>query len=127
MKSKLIEGLGWRKLYIGKIAFEQDVIITPTLITYRDNEPSKKYADIYFHTPLSYEEMQQYVNLIESNKALVIGTGFEGRMTVMNEAKELVYGLGIPLYVKKTPQAVALYNKLVLLGKEVVGIFHLTC
>ena len=126
MKYK-ITGLGWRKILIDKVSFEQDVLVTPSAILYRNRKPSKKYSELYGHTPLSREEVTNYIDFIRGSDTVVIGNGFQGRMVVMVEAVNELLKDGLEVVVEDTPSAVATFNKMVSKGFKVCGLFHLTC
>lgn len=56
---------------------------------------------------------------------LVVGTGDQGMMVVVDDTIELLEALGIALIVEPTGQAWQTYNRLA--GPKVAGAFHLTC
>lgn len=59
-------------------------------------------------------------------REIVVGCGMEGRLKVSPATLELLEEKNIPLHVKKTPEAVELYNELAE-SKPVGGLFHSTC
>ncbi|UXD22382.1 hypothetical protein IPA_04125 [Ignicoccus pacificus DSM 13166] len=93
---------------------------------WRDRKPSKRYAWKFFHTPLSLEELKQYEDVLEG-ELLIVGTGFEGKMVVMDEVKSYLKDKGIELIEMRTPQAVALYDYYLMKGVKASVILHLTC
>lgn len=62
----------------------------------------------------------------EDLEVLVIGTGFNGLMTVEDEVKQRAQAEGIELVVDKTEKAVQRFNDLCT-RKKTIGAFHLTC
>ena len=65
--------------------------------------------------------------LERSLEILIIGTGYNNRMTVPNDLIDELESLGIRVLVKKSTKAVELYNELVRGKKEVALAIHLTC
>ena len=57
---------------------------------------------------------------------LVVGTGCYGAMQVLPEVRKEIELRGIELVVKKTTEAIEIFNELES-KKKVVGAFHLTC
>ncbi|MBU7013486.1 MAG: hypothetical protein HXS52_12960 [Theionarchaea archaeon] len=60
----------------------------------------------------------------ESPEVLVVGTGAHGFMKVLDKTREFLENKGITLIVKKTGEAVTVFNTLT--GKKAAA-FHLTC
>lgn len=59
---------------------------------------------------------------------LVIGNGFDGKLTVPDElVSELVNERGMTVIVQKTPEACSIYNKIYDSGKKVAFAGHATC
>lgn len=58
---------------------------------------------------------------------VVIGTGYNGMMEVLDELTDYFKARGVKVYVADTRKAVELYNTLVEKGSKVLGAFHLTC
>jgi len=73
---------------------------------------------------LTIDDLQE--NLHSDIQALVIGTGFLGRMKVDQEIIHYAQTHGIDLIIEKTKTAVSHFNKLSL-QKKTAGAFHLTC
>lgn len=65
--------------------------------------------------------------LERSPKTLVIGTGYNNRMTVPNDLMDELESLGIKVLVKNSREAVEMYNQLARDKKEVALAIHLTC
>lgn len=65
---------------------------------------------------------------IEMNpELLIIGAGEAGIAKVSEEAKEEIFSKGIKLIIKKTTEAVKIFNDSKIKGEKVIGLFHLTC
>jgi hypothetical protein len=58
---------------------------------------------------------------------VIFGTGFDGRMTICDEIFERLEKEGIPFEVLPTNEAGLRYNKCFNDGKQVAGVFHITC
>ena len=128
MKYSFIYGFGWLKINFGKKFFNNDVLICwDGRSQMRKRGPSKRYAYLYSHTPLAKEELEQYLHFLQGAERLIVGTGFEGRMVVMNEAIEFVMRNNIIIKSSLTPEAIALYNEELCKGVKVCALFHLTC
>ncbi|MGB9757765.1 MAG: Mth938-like domain-containing protein [Candidatus Bipolaricaulaceae bacterium] len=61
-----------------------------------------------------------------SPEAVVIGTGFSGLVQVLPEVEALLSSRGIELFIRRTKEAVELYNALSQ-EKRVAALLHLTC
>jgi hypothetical protein len=59
-------------------------------------------------------------------EVLVIGRGYAGVMSVPDEVRNYLVSQGIEIHVKKTTEAVQLFNSLQK-GRIVIGAFHITC
>jgi hypothetical protein len=73
---------------------------------------------------LSVEDLQEVFG--EDISALVIGTGFNGLMTVHQNVQRAAKSRGIRMYVEKTACAVEIFNE-VSGSERTAGAFHLTC
>ena len=60
-------------------------------------------------------------------EVLVIGTGYLGRMSVSDEARQYLRAQGIELREAGTREAVREFNRLQKAQTRVVGALHLTC
>ncbi|UCH85514.1 MAG: hypothetical protein JSW50_07465, partial [Candidatus Latescibacterota bacterium] len=59
-------------------------------------------------------------------RVIVVGCGMNSRLQTCQETIELLEEKNVPLHIKETREAVALYNKLAA-DKPVGGLFHTTC
>ena len=59
-------------------------------------------------------------------EAIVIGTGYYGRMQVPRDVLAKLGTHGMEVHIAKTPEAVVLFNELSS-RKKTVGCLHLTC
>ncbi len=88
---------------------------------------SKKYADLYNHTPLSAEELRVYLEKAGRVDCIVVGTGVEGRMRVMDEARRLAERLGARVYEARTVELPELCERVKRECKRVLQVIHVTC
>ncbi len=123
---KMISEVSFARIVINGKEYNYDVVIYPDgRIERRKKHLSKKYADLYNHTPLSREELEETLKDVKP-EIIIIGTGLDGRMVVMEEAKKLAEERGIELIIDLTPKAIEKFNKLYK-ERKVLGIFHTTC
>jgi len=113
------ESFSFGSLRIDGITYEHDVVIDRGVVRKRRKKPSKPFRDDFGHTPLSLEEEIPW-----DCKRLVIGTGAQGAMPVMDEVKKEAQRRKIELLILPTPKAVEA------LRQEPVNtnaILHVTC
>lgn len=65
--------------------------------------------------------------LAQDVEVVVLACGVFGQLGITAETESLLREHGITYHIKKTKQAVALFNKLAQDGKRVGGLFHSTC
>jgi hypothetical protein len=102
----------------GKI-YEHDLVIDRGRVRKRRKGPSKPFRPRYGHTPLSLAE-----DIPWSCQRLVVGSGADGALSVMEDVAEEARRRGVRLVVLPTSQA------LVELGraqKDTNAILHVTC
>jgi len=75
------EAFSFGSIRIDGVTYEHDVVINHGRVRKRKKKPSKKFRDLFSHTPLSREEEIPW----ECRK-LVIGTG-GGALPVMDEVR----------------------------------------
>ncbi len=122
----MISEVSFAKIVINGKEYNYDVIVYPDgRVEKRKKYLSKKYADLFNHTPLSREELEETLK-DTTPEVIVIGTGLKGRMIVMEEAKRLARERGIELIIDITPKAVEKYNE-ISKKRKTLGIFHTTC
>ena len=100
--------------------FDHDVVISRGRVTKRDKKPSKRYGDRFGHTPLSDREAIPW-----SGDRLVIGTGFSGRLPVMDEVLQEAERRGIEVVAMPTREACRLLEDT--RSDDVNAILHVTC
>lgn len=58
---------------------------------------------------------------------IVIGNGDSGMMTVSDDVRDYIESKNIQLMILRTSEAIDEFNRLLEMGRKVVGLFHLTC
>jgi len=106
-------------LEIDGSSYEHDVLIDRGEISKRKKKPSKKFRELFGHTPLSVEE-----NIPWKCRQLVIGNGAYGRLPVMQEVRREAERRKIKLLVLSTIEAIELLNQN---PKDTNAILHVTC
>lgn len=99
--------------------YEEDVVIDRGKIKRRKKKASKPYREQFGHTPLSAAEPIPW-----ACERLIVGTGAEGRLPVMDEVYTEAKARGVRLVVCRTDEACAL------LSADDAGtnaILHVTC
>ncbi len=73
-------------------SYEHDIVVYPggRVEPRTAKSLSKRYAELYGHTPLSREELEEYLRRAGGVDCVVIGTGVEGRMRLTPGAEELL-------------------------------------
>jgi len=99
--------------------YEHDVVIDRGEISKRKKKASKKFRDAYGHTPLSVEERIPWKCL-----RLIIGTGVNGALPVMDEVRLEAERRKIELLVLPTQDALEVLNKR---PEDTNAILHVTC
>jgi len=77
------ESFSFGSVRIDGVTYEHDVVIDRGEVRKRKKKASKRYRDIYGHTPLSTKE-----DIPWGCRRLVVGTGDEGRLLVLDEVRK---------------------------------------
>jgi hypothetical protein len=104
---------------IDGVTYDYDVVIDRGEVAKRKKKASKQFRGEYGHTPLSIEEKIPW-----QCQRLVIGTGANGALPVMNEVKQEAERRKIELLILPTPQAIEALKKN---AAETNAILHITC
>ena len=101
------------------VTYDHDLITDRGKIRKRNKGASRQFRGAYGHTPLSAAE-----DIPWRCRRLVIGTGAEGALPVMNNVREQARRRGVDLVIVPTAQAISVLAKA---GKDTNAILHLTC
>jgi len=113
-----IGAVSFGSVEIDEVLYTKDVVIDRGVVRKRKKKPSKIYRKDYGHTPLSADE-----DIPWSCDVLIIGTGHEGGMPVMDEVYEEAERRGVELRVMNTEEAIEVLRTV----EGASAILHLTC
>jgi hypothetical protein len=99
--------------------YEHDLVVDRGRIGKRRKGPSKPFRAPYGHTPLSLAE-----DIPWECQRLVIGSGADGALPVMDDVAEEAERRGVQLVVLPTSEAL---KELEQAGEDVNAIIHVTC
>ncbi len=114
-----IETFSFGSVRIDGVTYEHDVVIDRGQIRKRKKKASKRYREAYGHTPLSIKE-----DIPWRCRRLVVGTGAEGRLPVMDEVRKEPQLKKVELLSLPIKDAIAILNGG---GKGTNAILHVTC
>ena len=106
-------------LRIDGVNFTKDVILDRGVLRRRKKKPSRRFREQFGHTPLTLRE-----DIPWKCKRLVIGTGMEGQLPVMEEVVAEAERRGVEVVSCPTPEAVRLLANN---SADTNAILHLTC
>ncbi len=113
------EKFSFGSLQVDGVTYEHDVVIDRGEVRRRKKKPSKKFRDEFGHTPLSLEEKIPW-----NCRRLVIGTGAQGALPVMNGVREEAGRRQVELLIVPTAKALEELNREL---RETNAILHVTC
>jgi hypothetical protein len=113
------EAFSFGQIRIDGVTYEHDVVIERGEVRKRKKKPSKKYRDAFGHTPVSMDEDIPWRCL-----RLVVGTGNEGALPVMDEVKVEAKRRKVDLVIRPTAQAIELLKQR---PDSTNAILHVTC
>ena len=100
-------------------SIEHDVVIDRDAVRKRKKKASKKFRDEWGHTPLSADEKIPW-----ECRRLVIGTGLNGALPVLDDVKREAERRKVELLVLPTPKAIDILKHE---PTDTNAILHLTC
>jgi hypothetical protein len=114
----------WGKCRFGRLRvdgkqYTKDVVLDRGELRKRKKKLSRPFRDRFGHTPVSAEEAIPW-----GCKRLVIGTGMQGRLPVMDEVAAEARRRGVELVTCPTPDAVQLRREN---PADTNAILHVTC
>jgi hypothetical protein len=101
------------------VTYDHDLIIDRGMIRKRKKTASRKFRGAYGHTPLSAEE-----DIPWRCRRLVIGTGADGALPVMQQVRDEARRRKVDLIVLPTPEAIGLLTGA---AADTNAILHLMC
>jgi hypothetical protein len=114
------EKFSFGSIRIDGVTYEHDVVIDRGDVYQRKKKPSKKFKDDFGHTPLSIEEKIPW----KGCSRLVIGTGANGALPVMEDVRKEAERRGISMVILPTAEAVEELGKDL---RKTNAILHVTC
>jgi hypothetical protein len=112
--------LGFGSIEVAGRRYDHDVVVERGVVRARSKKPSKRYRARYGHTPLSVEE-----DLPWGPPRLVIGTGVDGALPVMDEVFAEGRRRGIEVLAVPTAQACEALTDVP--AGAVAAVLHVTC
>ena len=112
-------GYSFGSIRVDGVTYDHDLVIDRGKIRKRKKAASRKFRGAYGHTPLSAAE-----DIPWRCRRLVIGTGADGALPVMQEVRDEARRRNIDLVVLPTAQAVAVLTKT---AADTNAVLHLTC
>jgi hypothetical protein len=100
--------------------YDADVVIERGAVRRRRKKPSKPYRDRFGHTPLSAGESIPW-----GGPRLIVGTGAEGRLPIMDEVAEAAKRRHIEIVALPTADACRMIAELD--PDDVNAVLHVTC
>lgn len=71
--------------------------------------------------------MNELLNLLKKKPdVVVLGTGLEGCVEILEEVEQEIENKGLLFFVEKTPNALEVFNAMVNEGKKAVAFLHVT-
>jgi hypothetical protein len=107
------------RLKVGGERYTKDVVLDQGVVRKRKKKPSREFREQFGHTPVSLKEEIPW-----DCKCLVIGTGMDGRLPVMEEVTAEAQRRGVQLVVCPTPEAILLLREE---PADTNAIVHVTC
>ena len=117
--SMRIDQFTFGSIRIDGVIYEHDVVIARGRVRKRKKRSSKPFRDAFGHTPLSIEE-----NIPWDCRRLVVGTGANGALPVMEEVKREAARREVQLLTVPTSEAI---RALQAEPKKTNAILHVTC
>jgi hypothetical protein len=114
-----IDRFSFGSIRIDGVIYEHDVVIARGRVRKRKKKSSKPFRDAFGHTPVSIEE-----NIPWDCQRLVVGTGADGALPVMDEVKQEAARREVELMTVPTSEAI---RTLQAEPKDTNAILHVTC
>ena len=111
-------GYSFGSVRVDGVTYDHDLIIDRGKVRKRKKAASRKFRGAYGHTPLSAEE-----DIPWRCRRLVIGTGAEGALPVLQQVRDEARRRKIDLVILPTAQAIGLLTQS---AAHINAILHLT-
>ena len=115
----MIEHFAFGSIRIDGVSYGHDVVIGHGEVSKRKKKGSKRLRDEFGHTPLSVAE-----NIPWDCRRLVVGTGADGALPVMDEVKREANRRGVALVIVPTERAIEILNSE---PGDTNAVLHITC
>ena len=112
-------GYSFGSIQVDGVTYEHDLILDRGKVRKRKKAASRKFRGAYGHTPLSIAE-----NIPWRCRRLVVGTGADEALPVMQQVRDEARRRKIDLVVLPTAQAISALTKAT---ADTNAILHLTC
>jgi hypothetical protein len=112
-------GYSFGSVRVDGVTYDHDLVIDRGKVRKRKKAASRKFRGGYGHTPLSAEE-----DIPRRCRRLVIGTGAEGALPVLQQVRDEARRRKVDLVVLPTARAI---GALAEAGAHTNAILHLTC
>ena len=112
------EKFSFGSIRIDGVTYGHDVVIDRGEVRKRKKKPSRKFRNVFGHTPLSVEEKIPW-----KCRRLVVGTG-TGALPVMDEVKREAKARNIELLILPTAQAIQIIKQE---NDDTNAVLHVTC
>jgi hypothetical protein len=114
-----IDQFTFGSIRIDGVTYEHDVVIARGRVRKRKKKASKPFRGPFGHTPVSIEE-----NIPWDCRRLVVGTGADGALPVMDEVKQEAARCEVDLLIVPTSEAIGVLQDE---PKGTNAILHVTC
>ena len=112
-------GCSFGSVQVDGVTYDHDLIIDRGKVRKRHKAASRRFRGAYGHTPLSVAE-----DIPWRCRRLVIGTGAEGALPVMNQVRHEARRRKVDLVILPTAEAI---DVLARARKDTNAVLHLTC
>jgi hypothetical protein len=113
-----IESYSFGCIRVDGIDYAEDVILLRSEV----RSPWWRSAGGHVYAPTDLEEV-----VTAAPEIVVLGTGYFGRVMVLDETLTVFAEAGSEVIIEKTSRAVESFNQLAAEGRDVAAALHLTC
>jgi len=114
-----VDAFRFGSIRIDGITYDHDVVLAHGEVQRREKKPSKRFREVFGHTPLSLAE-----DIPWDCRRLVIGTGATGSLPVMDEVKKEAARRRVELVIGPTADVLDLVERA---DERTHAILHVTC